>query len=191
MLAAAQKPYYASGVLKPEFHDRLVQDIETYAEDASIQAKWIHTPLSEVCGPDEVDWARRFKKWSAQDMYGLYWHGKKGLGPDVETRMSAMAGCLVRNFIRARVMTVNQLLDSYDNGGSRPTALLVPNFFLGKNDGGDLPGWKVSKLYDILSERKVAGLQTLVYIASMDQMAMEYGTSFERLFKKHYKSVKF
>ena len=37
---------YASGVLHPEVHDRLVKDLDHFARDAHIAPKWICTPAA-------------------------------------------------------------------------------------------------------------------------------------------------
>ena len=102
---------YKSGVLNPEQHDRIVANIVAFAKDAGIQPRWLWTRMSEVCGPDEMEYVRRFKRHRAEGkIYGLvYFRATEEANP--EAHMSAMAGCLVRNFIRARVMQVGTLLD--------------------------------------------------------------------------------
>jgi hypothetical protein len=188
MLAETVNPW-ATGVLHEEVHDRLVQDIQKYATDAAIQAKWIWTPLAEVCGPAEVDYAKRFRKHAEDDVYGLVYYGKPKAGvKDVDTRMSALAGCFTRNFIGSRVITTSQLLTN--DKAQQITALLIPNFFLGSNEGGSMWEKQVKELFDILTARRTAGLQTIVYVSDLAQLEKEFGPPFRRLFENHYIKIK-
>jgi hypothetical protein len=100
---------YASGVLFGEHHDRIVANISKYATDAGIQPRWIWTKLADTCGPDAIDYVRRFNKHRAsEEVRGVCMLRKKaGLGEepaDPEKQMSAITGALVRNFINARMM---------------------------------------------------------------------------------------
>ena len=104
--------------------------------------------------------------------------------------MYALAGALVRNFVRARVITVNSVIDQSQHGRApEATCLLIPNFFLGKADGGGLPAWQVAILYDVLLARSAQGLQTVVYVSSLDLMKKEYGFNFTRLIQTNYKTL--
>jgi hypothetical protein len=182
---------YASGVLKKDHHDRLVAGIKGFALDAGIQPHWIWTPLAETCNsPDEAEWVRRFRFHQASaDMQGLCYVAKS---EDAEpgSRMAAIAGALVRNFIRARVMTLHAVLDALvSHEEPAATCLLIPNFFVPRTQGGGLPDWKVSMLYDLLVGRGILGQQTVIFASSLAELGKDYGSLFSALVRNHYKIV--
>ena len=187
-MAMAFDPY-ASGVLDAAHHSRLVADLSTYAFDAGIQPHWICTPLPGDMCEGERDYLRRFRKHSAKGVSGLALTGKNEYGR-VETHMAAMAGALVRNFIRARVMTLGTVLDMLPRQEMPDLAcLLIPNFFLSAAEGGSLATWHISSLFDYLTYRHIAGLQTVIYASSLDLMDKEYGLAFRRMVQAHYKQL--
>ena len=118
---------YATNVLNPAIHSRLVADIETYANDARIMPEAIWTPMAHACGADEINYVKRFKFHRSEGIAGLVFTGKGDA--DIDGRMRVMAGALVRNFIRARVMVATELVDAIDDDGIPDmSALLLPNF---------------------------------------------------------------
>ncbi len=177
---------YASGILKREVHARLVADLDNIARDAAIQPKWIWTPLEQTVSPAEVEWVKRFRYHPHEGRAGLCLTGKSPEG--VEDRMCAIAGALVRNFIRARVYTVGQLIELLADGEPAPTStcLLIPNFFLGKALGASLVDWKVTLLFDALLDRHLRGLQTVLYASDLKAMAVEYGAAIAQHVKSNY-----
>lgn len=91
-------------------------------------------------------------------------NGRPGLvltGPDAVRRCMAIAAALVRNFIDARVRTVDQMLDD----PVEATVLLCPNFHL--IGSKTMPGWRIQKLYDLLLERYTRDLPTVVWVDSL------------------------
>ena len=104
--------------------------------------------------------------------------------------MAAIAGALVRNFIRARVMTLGAVLDLL--AAREPvvaTALLIPNFYLSKDEGGGIAKWQTQALHDLLIEREQTSLQTIIYATSLADMGKDYGTAFSRLVDNHFLKV--
>lgn len=178
--------HYASGILKPDKHARLVANIEAFAKDAMITSNWISSRLSEYCSPQEIEWLKRFKFHAQENNFGLCLTGECD---NVLDRMSSMAGGLLRNFIRARVVTLHTIL------GEEPvdldcTALLIPNFFTkqGKGNTG-VPGWKIGELQDLLMQRRLNGQQTILYVENMAEMASEYGAHMRRFIANNYTMV--
>jgi hypothetical protein len=94
---------YAAGVLLPQIHSQLVRDMIAIARDAAIQPDWISSPLKNACGTAEITWVKRFKFHAHEGHTGLCFIGKNPKVNSIEDRMSAIAGALVRNFIRARM----------------------------------------------------------------------------------------
>jgi len=178
---------FSSGVLRKDVHSRLVADIDNVARDASIMRDWIWAPLQPQVGPTELAYVRKFKEHRAKRCGGLCYVGRKP-GKAIDDRMSAIAGALVRNFVRARVMTLEQLLSHVEDKGMPDfSALMVPNFFIEKSlGGGKVADWKVGQLLDTLTARRQAGLQTILYVSDLESLGTEYGVAFERLIKEHY-----
>lgn len=192
MVTAVMTDPYESGVLKRDVHARLVAELDAMASDAGILPHWIYTPLAPHVGEEELTWVKRFMFHKLEGHTGLTMTPKaKGTKlSGVVDQMSAMAGALVRNFIRARVMTLNQVLEQMQDGGLQNlSCLLIPNFYIGKAGGADLPKWKTALLLDFLLERHLAGKQTVLFVSSFNDMSVELGTSFTHHIQQHYRTA--
>lgn len=159
---------YKSGVLKPDVHDRLVADIDRIAQIARVPKKMIWTPLSENAGSEEVAYVTGFRRMSSADKSaGLVYTGPSS----PLTRMQAMCGALVRNFIDARVMTLQEVLGELKFGGAIDcTCLLIPNFYEGKELSKFISN-QASEITSMILARHTAGLQTVLYISSLSEFA--------------------
>lgn len=187
MFMAALNPY-ESGVLREDVHGRLVADIDNIGRDASIQVRWIWTPLASAVPADVVDWVKHYRTNVANGASGLCLVGSKVVG--IEDSMSAIAGALLRNFIRARVLTLTQLFEAVDDQDTpQVSCLLLPNFFISKSLGGNLPAWRSNMLMDVLLQRHQSGLQTVIYVSDMKALAAEYGPAAASLVTNHYRIV--
>ena len=51
---------YETKVLKRDVHDRLVQNLTSYAEDAGIQKHWVWTPLADHVSAVEFDYVKTY-----------------------------------------------------------------------------------------------------------------------------------
>ena len=163
---------YASGVLSPEHHDRLVANIAAYAKDAGIAPRWMWTKMSEVCGPAELDYARKFPHHRIEGKVQGLVYFRKTPDADPETHMAALAGCLVRNFCRARVMELGTVLDYLADGGHvAATCLLVPDF----------APWQSQAICELLAQRGREGLQTVIYATDADAISGRYGLAARRV----------
>lgn len=177
---------FESGVLDRDEHDRMVADIAKVARDANIRPEWIWARIELHCSPEEIEWVRRFPFHKAEGKAGLCLVGKHP-EPGIEDRMSAIAGALVRNFVRARLMTVHQVIEAVDSGQPPEiSCLLVPNFFLGRSG---LPAWRLGLMLDALLHRQLLGLQSVLYVADLDVMAKEYGLPTRKHILAHYTLV--
>ena len=191
MQALAMTDPFASGVLKQDVHSRLVADLPAVAKDASIMPEWIWKPLAKSVGQTEYSYVVKFRQHRANRAGGLCYVGRNP-SQTIDDRMSAITGALVRNFIRAKVMTLEQVLAHFDDHGAPPhSCIAIPNFFIEKGlGGGKLADWKIGQLMDLLTQRRIAGLQTVVYVSDLDCLANEYGVGFANLIKQHYIVVK-
>lgn len=145
-------------------HQRLASDLEAFAERAGIPPEAICTALGEYVGPDEERWVREVLKSRRNPPSGFAYVGD---WRDVAQRMAGMCGAMVRNFVNARVLTVDRFIKE------RPatTVVLIPNFHRG---GGKMPGWKISELADAFVERAGTGA-TVITVASFEVLRVDYG----------------
>jgi len=181
---------YATGVLKKEYHERLVADLDNFARDAGIQQHWIYTPLPDEVTKVEIDYLKNFRRHMAGHTVAGLCYTKKAKVDSIEERMAAVAGCLVRNFIRARVMTLGSVLDAIASK-SMPelTCILIPNFFNPASDGGQIASWQVNALHDMIVSRHLNGQQTIVYVPDLNTLATEYGTPMRKLLDQYFIKV--
>lgn len=184
-----QNPY-ALGALHPDHHERIVADLEGFAQDAGIQPQYICSPLGDFVTDEERDYLKGFRRQAQAGCMGLVLTGKNESG-QVEARMASYAGALVRNFIRAKVITLGTTLDLLA-GQDMPEigALLIPNFFTPSADAGTIATWQVSALYDYLVYRQLRGAQTILYAQDLNLLGKEYGMAFKRHLEVHFKIVK-
>jgi hypothetical protein len=178
---------YETKVLKRDVHDRLVKNLTNYAEDAGIQKHWVWTPLVDHVSAVEFDYVKTFPKIRSEGMVKGLVLTRKTAEADPYERMSAMAGAFVRNFIRARMMTVQHVLGLLKDGDAPvATVLLIPNFFHSKDEGGSIPQWQASHLYDLLLQRASEGKQTVLYATDIGEMGTTYGSAFSRFISTNY-----
>ncbi len=178
---------YKPGVLKVDEHYRLVLDLQSYAEKANIPALYIYTSMKNYCGEVECDWVRSLTKHAEEGIAGLVYTGPI---PHVEDRMMAIAGACLRNYIAAQVMPLQEVVERMKtNSMPVPRVLLIPNFFLKKDGGGDIPSWQVSSLLGLLYARFAKGLQTVLYVQNMHNLGETYGVSFTSHITGHYTRV--
>ena len=178
---------YKHKVLRPEVHHRLVQDLPRIALTANIPPTYIYTSMVGTCGPQEVDWVRTLKNHHEHNIAGMAF---VGMIPNVEDRMMHIAGACIRNYLDARVMTVQEVIEKQKAGAMpEPRVLLIPNFFLKKDSGGDIPSWQVSSLLGLLYSRFAKQLHTVLYVQNLHSLAEAYGVSFSGHIQSHYTLV--
>lgn len=165
----------SGSVLDAKEHSRIIADFEQVCTTAGIQGRFLYESMTKHCGPVEVEWVRKFWAYKAQGVPGLVLEGVSH--PD--TRCQAIAACLVRNFVDARVIPLNTLIDSTQNGGHAPspTVLLIPNLFM-QAMGKSVPAWRVQVIYDLLLERSTKAKPTVVYVEDLKGLVSIYGEPF-------------
>lgn len=162
-------------VLSKVEHARIIADKERVCATAGLQPKFLDQSMTEFCGMDEVGWVRRFWENNEAGLGGLVLAGVER--PD--TRCQAICAALVRNFIDARVMPLNTVLELHDSGGdvTAPRVILIPNLYVTAM-GKSMPAWKVQILYDLLLARSVQNRPSVLYVESMSGMIGAYGQPF-------------
>lgn len=172
-------------VLDPKTHARILADKENLARVANIPVSMLFESAKKYCDPAEIDWLTRFPVNRRMNR-GLVLTGNHT--PPPEIKMMAMTAALVRNYVDARVITAQALLQSIEDGKGEvpdPTVMFVPNLFV-RHGGKGLPAWKVQILYDLLLSRFTAGKVSVLYVESMDAMGAEYGHTFTGHFEANY-----
>ena len=161
-------------VLTQEHHSRIIADLGNVCTTAGVQPRFMYQSMKEHCSGLEVEWVLHFKQHLATGLPGLVLNGVDH--PD--TRCQAIAAALVRNYIDARVIPLNTVLEMHENGEMvSPTVLLIPNLYV-HSVGKNLPSWKVQVLYDLLLARSVQSKPTVVYVEDLKATAATYGKPF-------------
>lgn len=175
---------------KEGVHARLIQDMEHICHTAGIQAKYVEESMVGKAREPEIEWFKKFNK-EKDEHSGLMFHGSS----DVQTRMMALCGALVRNFIDARLVTLGNLVPMKESKEPavdplEPTVLLVPNLHVKTHGGKPLTAWQIQILYDALISRMTIGKQTVVFVESLEGLGNDYGILFKELLLNNYKQIK-
>jgi len=168
-------PVAGGSVLDTKEHARIIADFERVCTVAGIQGHFLYESMTTYCGPEEVAWVRKFWTHKADGVSGLILHGVHR--PD--TRCQAIASALLRNYVDARVIPLNTLIESTLNGGvaQSPTVLIIPNLFVSAM-GKNMPAWRVQAIYDLLLERSTKSKPTVAYVEDLKGLVALYGEPF-------------
>jgi len=179
---------YDSNLLVKDTHDLLVANVERYARRANIPVSMVFTSMQQYCTEPEIEYMKDLRR---QGNCGLIYsgEGKAGNQP-VHDRMMSIAGACLRNFINAKVMTVQSVLKALKHD-SMPeiTVLLIPNFYHKTNNGGVIPTWEVSNLLGLLYSRQEADLKTFLYVQDLVSLRLDYGNVFESHLKNNFSFI--
>jgi hypothetical protein len=89
------------------------------------------------------------------------------------------------------MMTLGTVLDTLASEGSvTATCLLIPNFFIAKDQGGSIATWQVQALLDMLMQRQADGQQTIIAVTDKGLLGKEYGRPFVELLDTAYRIIK-
>jgi len=174
------KDAFEAGLADPVYHERLIADIQGAVRQAGIPEAFVWTALPKYCGKTEVAYVTQlYEHMNREDpVYGLVYVGKVD-GEPINDRMMAIAGACLRNYINAKVMTLQDVLSAMKNNEMpSPTVLLIPNFFLSKKSGGHIADWEISSLISLLYKRQQEQKQTVLYVGDWDGLGSEYGPVF-------------
>jgi hypothetical protein len=159
---------YETGVLHPQFHDRLVANIDQIASRAGLGVQhrhliWTSADLNkaemQLCEA-AVLMARHQVPWTAPKLGICYTKSQA----DAERKMLAMAGLLVRNFVDARVMGRMDIVAERKSGASiDATVVMVPDFALPEYVES-MPAWERQHMMEFVHERIREGLPTCIFV---------------------------
>jgi len=152
----------ASPVLD-EVHRRLIQELPHLAKVAHIPEHLVYKPLSGFCTPEEVEWVRGVRSHPENGCYGM-WYSVMSESPTIMERMQAIAAACLRNFIDARVMSMQEVINALSSDTMpEPTVLLIPNFWTGWKAENAGHKYKAERLGELLISRQLAGHLTVIY----------------------------
>ncbi len=171
---AVMEKAFDSGVLDKDVHMRLVADIERISNMAGIPKELIWTSSKKFLSDSELEWIMKYEFHKKNLKAGLVITG--GAGHAIEAKFMSMTGLLVRNFVDARMMIMQNVLDKLEKQKmSEPSVLLIPNFHIEKHAGGQLPAWKISNILGMLMHRHAAARMSILYVSDMDSLLADYG----------------
>ena len=181
--------YYEPGILDPSYHMQLVESMDKWARIARVPKFFIYkTSMTLYCGESEIDYVKDFREHSDNNIAGLMFHGPNIT--NVEDRMFAMAGAFLRNHVNAQVIPLYDLLQGVKNGEAPSASVVfVPNFWLPKTGGGDIPDWQSSMLTSWLLDRFASGTQTVLYAKNLKEMGASYGQMVGQHIIKHFQTL--
>lgn len=174
---------YQWGVLKPQTHYRLVIDLYDHCAKANVRPEYVIRPLSFFCKQVEIDFVTKYRTHIEDGKAGLVYVGV----PDAVTRLQAVCGAFLRNFINAEVHTAQQVIEAIKGGTmDSPTVLAVPNFFIMKEHGSDVAKWDAGRLQDLMYRRFFARKMTVLVVESMASLGIQYGPGIADHIKENY-----
>ena len=175
------------GVLDDEKHARLWQCRDSIVRDAGIQLHFLYGSIDGLLAEQEERYARRYRYLPQDHIFGLVYPGFDWK-PPMLSRMSAMAGLFLRNFIRVRLLTMTTLLEHLeDHYLDDFSVVLVPDFHAGMP--AQLPAWRVKAVHGWLIDRWSNDQQTVLGVADMSVMTKDYGRALSEHLQTYFGMV--
>ena len=175
-----------TSVLDKEVHKHILDDLERYASIAGISTHMLGTSVNGYLKPHEIEWLRGIKLLlkNGEANYCFTGTGNK----DISTKMMAITGCLMRNFIDAWMMSLMTVVED-DELAQVPTVLLIPDFHsVGAAESGKpLAPWQLTRLHGLLLNRLSDNKGTIIYTSDFKKVRECYGSGIDGLIRSHYK----
>lgn len=173
-------------VIDPQVHERLLADADHICQMANIPKSELWKSAKDILGEVDCQWLVDYPNRKKENR-SLVYLGKQD--PSVERRMTAMTAALLRNFIDARMVPLNTVLDwTEERLPPDPTVLMIPNLHI-QLFGKSLPSWQIQRVYDVLLQRIASNKLTVVYVENLAQMRSHYGDAFASLIEDHFDGV--
>ncbi len=167
-----------ASILDKEYHAKLIANLAKISYESNVPVTFITQSAKDYCTQVQLDWLKDYKNKT-----NLCLVGDSTSTP--ETQCAALAAALIRNYIDAKMVTLQSILKDEVLDAN---VLFVPNFYR-TSDSKALAEWQCSLLYDFLSCRFMAGKRTVLHIDNLDAMAKAYGKSFTRHIKEVYEVI--
>ena len=168
-------------ILDPVAHARLIRELLEVLRVANVPPQFVHSSAKSYCSETELDWLTNFHEQREAGVAGLAMIGVEA----PENRCMAICGALLRNFVDARLVPLNVLIDD-PQAGMSASVLVIPNFYM-RTYGKAIPAWKVQPIYDVLLARMTAVKPSVLFIESLKDMEAQWGPGMASLIKNHYR----
>ena len=169
-------------VIDKVVHRQILAEMTRVCEIANVPEQYVRRSMRGVCRESEIEWVRSLPISRNEGLAGLVIEGTL----HTQTRCMAICGTLVRNFIDARVMSVNAVVEDHDTA-LVPSVLVIPNLYIKTKDTkAALSPWQVQKLYDVLITRFAACKPTVVCVENMDGLRVDFGSAFAEHLRDHF-----
>ncbi len=170
------------GILSKEVHGKhFTENLDRFAKTANIPVGMIMKPMSDFCGKEETKFVVDLHEHIHNDIFGLNFQGSSVDYP-VPTRMMAMAGACLRNFLDARVRNLGQALAA--GSGDLGDILFIPDFCGGNSS--TVADWDIPKILSLLIDRQAQGLLTIVCSPGGIILKKFYGASIANHVAKYF-----
>lgn len=168
-------------VLDDEKYNRLKQAMSDIVLQSHVPQKFIETSAVGSIDKADMDYLLSFSDLRKEGKLGGYLK----FGGIQNIKFNYMAGALIRNFIDARVLTIEQALDL---GDSNPTVLFLTDFCIASEDSKPLPSWKTQQIYDLILHRFDGKRQTILSATSQGSILKNYGIHLKDFLIENYKT---
>jgi len=178
---------FKSNVLHKDIHMSLVKNLDKISLATGVPKKFIWSEDdNQVCSRKEWKYIIQCRKYRFEGSAGLVITNNSTQLHSPEAKMMLMAGKLIRNFIDARLVIVQDLLDEMKDGDKDESdVLLIPNFFIPKK-GITVPDWQINNLQGLLIKRLCSSNLTILYVEDMEQLKLAYGKAMYDHLNSHY-----
>lgn len=171
---------FAGDVLDFIVHDRLVKHKDKFSAASGVPSRYIWCPDDRLSAC-ELEWARAFNRNKQSGILGLAYVGKfQKL--TVEERFFRLAGKLLRNFVNARVMQMDQIMAARNEGYPEVTCLFVPTLCEVRSD--PVKGTSAASL--LLDRFSKPRQQTIIHFESWSKLRDYHGTLVHDHVKQHF-----
>lgn len=171
-----------TSVLDPVRHERLIADLDTVCAISNVPRSYIHKSMLTVCQKVEVDWVTHFHQYREQGCGGLL---LLGVGKAMD-RCLSISAALLRNFIDARVVVTNTIIEQKQASALvEPTVIVIPNLFV-STKGNAHTSWQIQLMFDMLLSRLAANKPTVMYVQDEAELEAAYGTLFLEHLRSNY-----
>lgn len=183
MKANEKQKIYDSGVLTPDRHGRMLDELSNITKRAGIKGcpDYLWRPFDQEAFPtEEKAYLKNFKQLS--DVHGLFGLCYIGFPESkISKRMLEVTGLLLRNEVDARYMPRADVLSSFRKTNEvTGSAILIPNFcpdVSGKSQKMDYLDYLRETIYDFLLSKLRDGSQVIISATSYHDLEKLYGSS--------------
>ena len=176
---------YSSPVIDKIHHERLIANLTRFSEKAKVPVDKILTPMGTKCKVEEVNIVKHFHKlYTVKGISGAFY--TKSCSADIMERMQEFCGAFIRNYVDARIRTVQEVLSEIDQmGDCTGSVIAIPNFC-----GGVMPtSLQKSILSGWLLNRHTDRKLTIIYIDSPGLLKSEFKDIIAGHVDAHYHGI--